>query len=162
MNIRPYRAEDAAALSKLYARSVEAIGGRHYSADQIRAWAALAPSPRRLNELMRDGRTRLVAADLNDQPVAFGDLELDGHIDLLYCAPEAWGSGVASALYDALEGAAQASGVRRLHAEASEAARGFFMRKGFVVTARRELDLSGVAIHNYAVEKVLAGEVAGD
>ncbi len=82
-------------------------------------------------------------------------MEADGHIHFLYCAPEAAGRGVATGLYEALEQAARERGVARLYAEASEAARGFFVRKGFVVLARRDFDFNGVAMHNYAVEKRL-------
>lgn len=32
-----------------------------------------------------------MAVDDEDQPLAFGDLEHDGHIGYLYCAPEAAG-----------------------------------------------------------------------
>jgi putative acetyltransferase len=68
------------------------------------------------------------------------------------------GTGVASALYDELEGIARERGLIRLHSEASEAARRLFLKKGFVVTARRQFDISGVPIHNYAMEKVLGNE----
>ena len=132
------------------------IGARDYTPEQIDAWAALAPSGRRLDALMADGRTRLVAADPGDRPVAFADLEPDGHIHFLYCAPEAAGDGIASELYERLEAAARGQGITRLYAEASEAARRFFLGQGFTVLHRRDFEVSGVPIHNYAVEKVLA------
>ena len=69
--------------------------------------------------------------------------------------PEAAGTGVAAALYDRLERTARERGMKRLHAEASEAARRFFLRKGFSVVNRRAFEISGVPIHNYAVEKWL-------
>lgn len=47
------------------------------------------------------------------------------------------------------------SGARRLHAEASETARPVFERAGFSVTARRDFEVAGVPIHNWAVEKSL-------
>jgi putative acetyltransferase len=154
--IRAYDAADAAAIARIYVRSVEQIGSRYYTAPQVRAWAGLAPSAARLDALMADGRVRLVAADGQDRPVAFADLEADGHIHFFYCAPEASGTGVASELYDRLEQAARAQGSTRLFAEASEAARGFFVRKGFAVNGRRAFEVAGVPIHNYAVEKKLA------
>jgi putative acetyltransferase len=39
--------------------------------------------------------------------------------------------------------------------EASEAARRLFERRGFTVVRRRDLDLDGVAIHNFAMVKRL-------
>ena len=87
--------------------------------------------------------------------VAFIDLELDGHIDRLYAAPEAAGCGIASRLYDAIETAARAQGIGRLFTEASELARRFFKRKGFAVLGREDIILRGVPIHNYRMAKTL-------
>ena len=47
-----------------------------------------------------DGRLVLVAANEDDCPVAYIDLEPNGHIDRVFCAPEAAGRGIASRLYD--------------------------------------------------------------
>ena len=95
----------------------------------------------------------LVAVDDADQVIAYGDLEADGHIDHLYCSPEAAGSGAAGAVLDAL--LARAEGLPRLYVEASELARGLFERKGFVVERRRDFEIRGVAIHNYAMARRL-------
>ena len=104
----------------------------------------------------RDGRLTLVAADEQDQIVAFIDLEPDGHIDRLFCAPEAAGQHIASRLYTELEAAARAQGIGRLHTEASELARRFFERKDFIVLERQDRVLHGVPIHNYRMAKTLS------
>jgi len=153
--VRPYRAADAPALSQIFRRSVEGLGPRAYGPAQVAAWASLCPTAEEIAARAGDGRLLLVAVDADDRPLAFADLERDGHIDLFYCAPEAAERGVAAALYAALEQAARAAGTSRLYAEASETARGFFERQGFAVTARRDFAVAGVAIHNYAVEKRL-------
>ncbi len=69
--------------------------------------------------------------------------------------PEAVGQGVASRLYDGLEAAARAQGSARLFTEASELARRFFARKGFMVLARQDKIFRGVPIHNYRMAKIL-------
>lgn len=91
--------------------------------------------------------------------VGYGDLESDGHIDHLYCRPEAAGTGVAATLLEELITRARDSGIERLYVEASELARGLFERRGFTVLHRRDFDVRGVAIHNYAMEKQLAGSM---
>jgi putative acetyltransferase len=96
-----------------------------------------------------------VAADTDDRPIAYIDLEPDGHIDRLFCAPEAAGQGIASQLYDAVEAAAREQGIRTLFTEASELARRLFERKGFAVAERQDLVVRGVAIHNYRMTKTL-------
>jgi putative acetyltransferase len=96
-----------------------------------------------------------VAANEDDRPVAYIDLEPDGHIDRLFCAPEAAGQGIASRLYDAVEATAREQGIGRLFTEASELARRLFERKGFAVVERQDLVIRGVAIHNYRMAKAL-------
>lgn len=157
MPIRPFRPADAEALTAVYAAAVREIGARDYGPEQVAAWASLAPAPEGFRAMAADGRLMLVGTDSDDRPRAFGDLEADGHIHFLYCAPEAAGSGLTAALYDALEAEALRRRLPRLYSEASEAARRFFLRRGFTVLHRRDLEVGGVAIHNYAVEKVLPG-----
>jgi putative acetyltransferase len=97
----------------------------------------------------------LVAVNELDEPIAYGDLEPNGHIDHLYCRPEVIGAGLAFALYDRLEQQARERGMTNLFVEASEAARRLFMRKGFAQVKRRDFLLRGVSIHNYLMEKKL-------
>ena len=154
MRIRPYEATDATLLAELLRRSVLELGPRHYTHEQVRAWASVLPGSERVHQLA-ESRTTLVAVDENGQPVAYGDLEADGHLDFLYCAPRAAGTGVAGYVYEQLERHARAVGVARLFTEASEAARGLFLRHGFLTITRRELVVAGVPIHNFAMEKLL-------
>jgi len=154
-SIRRARPGDADAIADIHRRSVIGIGPRDYSPDQVAAWVGRTPSADVVRTRNADGRTVLVAVGADDRPVAFGDLEADGHIDVLYCAPEAAGQGIASALYDRLEQTARDAGLTRLHVEASEAARRLFAHKGFRELHRRDLEIEGVAIHNFAMQKEL-------
>lgn len=153
LTIRPWEPADGDALSALYAASVRALGARDYTPAQVEAWASLAPSAADLAGRMGDGRTRLVA--VIEAAAGFIDIEPDGHIDLLYVAPEAAGQGVGRLLLETGEALSALSGASWLYAEASETARPVFERLGFRVTARRDFEVAGVAMHNWAVEKPL-------
>jgi putative acetyltransferase len=153
LSIRPYQSSDAAALSALYEAAVRTLGARDYSPAQIDAWASLTPSADDLDRRMADDRTRLVA--VAGDIAGFIDLEADGHIDLLYVAPAAAGLGVARTLLETVEALGPLSGARRLYAEASQTARPVFERLGFSVLTRRDFEVAGVPIHNWAVEKTL-------
>ncbi len=142
-------------MAELYQRSVQGLGSADYSATQVEAWAAQGPTAEALAFLLGDGRRALVAVTGDGRMMGFVDLEPDGHIRFLYIAPDARGHGVADALLDAVEAEALRMKVRCLYAEASEAARRCLGRRGFVVLHRRDFEVNGVAIHNYAVEKVL-------
>ena len=155
MRIRPFLAKDAPALAALFHATIHGIAARDYSTAQLHAWSPAPPDPDRVLARATDGRTMLVAVDDEDEPLAYGDLEADGHIDHLYCRPDAAGTGVTAQLYDALEVVAVARGIARLYTEASEPARRFFARRGFALIARRDFKVRGVAIHNHAMEKRL-------
>jgi putative acetyltransferase len=155
VTIRAYEPRDAAGLADVFFRSVRQVALAEYTDDQVGAWA---PEPRTAEWAhgeATDGRLVLVAADQDERPVAYIDLEPDGHIDRLFCAPEAAGRGIASRLYDAVGEAARERGITRLFTEASELARGVFERKGFAVVERQDLVIRGVAIHNYRMAKTL-------
>jgi len=157
MKVRPFRAEDAPALTALFHAAVHGIARAHYTQAQVDAWSPEVPDPARFAARAADGRILLVAVDAGGAPLAYGDVEADGHIDHLFCRPEVAGTGVTATLYAALEAKAQARGIGRLHVEASEPARRFFLRQGFALIARRDFEIAGVAIHNFAMEKPLTG-----
>lgn len=154
--LREYRPADAPAMAQLYFDSARTLGPRRYTPEQVQAWAPAPKDPAIVRARAEDGRVTLVAVDDQDAVAAYGDLEADGHIDHLYCRPDMAGSGVAGAVLDALIARAQAAGTPRLYVEASELARSLFERKGFTVVARRDFQINGVAIHNYAMERRLA------
>lgn len=150
--IRPYQDGDAEALAAVFERAVRMIGARDYSPAQIEAWIGDALRRDVFRERMADGRRCWVALDAGDRVTAFVDLEADGHIDFLFADPDVAGRGVASDLLDVLERTARDGGMARLYVEASEAARRFLVKRGYRVERRRDFEIRGVAIHNYAME----------
>jgi putative acetyltransferase len=155
VRIRKYDPRDAACLAAIFYNSVRQVGSRYYDNSQVEAWAPVPPDPDGWNNRATDGRITLVAVDEADNPIAYGDLETDGHLDHLYASPEAAGTGAASAIYDALEAHAKELGLSRLYVEASEGALRLFERKGFRRLRRNEFTLRAVRIHNYSLEKIL-------
>ena len=160
--IRPFRPADAPALARLFHEAVHQIAARHYNPAQVAAWAPALPDPAGFLARGADGRTLLVAEGADGAPLAYGDVEADGHIDHLFCRPDAAGAGIAARLYAALEEVARARGIARLYTEASEPARRFFERQGFTLLHRRDFTLADVPIHNYAMEKQIASPGAAD
>jgi len=150
--IRPYRDGDAEALAAVFERAVRGIAAHDYSPAQIEAWIGPEPRADRFRARMADGRRCWVALDDDGRVTAFVDLEADGHIDLLFADPDVAGRGVASDLLDVLERTARDEGMSRLYVEASEAARRFLLKRGYVVERRRDFEIRGVAIHNFAME----------
>lgn len=142
-------------MSTLFKASVLELGKYFYSQEQVIAWAARGPSPEKIRARNQGGLWTLIAENAQGEILAFAELEADGHIDQVYARPDAAGQGIVSNLYDALETQAREAGLNRLYTEASEGARRFFLKKNFMEIGRREFQIEGVSIHNYAMEKGL-------
>lgn len=155
-SVREYRDGDAPLMAHLFYSSARELGSRRYTPEQIAVWAPDVPDPAKVHARAMDGRTTLVAVNAAGELVGYGDLEADGHIDHLYFRPDAAGTGMASKLLDELVARAKSAGMVRLYVEASELARGLFERNGFALLRRRDFELRGVQIHNYAMERLLA------
>ncbi len=153
MQIRPFRSSDADDLTRIFFAAIHEIAQHYYSEEQVNAWAPVIPTAERFVQRGTDGRLLLVAVNDSDELLAYGDLEPDGHIDHLFCRPDAAGTGITSVLYHHIEVAAADRGLTRLFVEASEPARRFFLKKGFEVVERRDFELSGIPIHNFAMQK---------
>lgn len=153
--IRPYQEGDAEALSDLALAAIRIIGPSGYSPTQVAAWAARHGGPGMYRRRVTQGHMIFVAANADDHPVAYALIEPDGHVDRLYNHPDHTRKGLAGQLLFAAEEYARVQCMERLYTEASELARPAFERVGYTVTHRREFEIDGVPIHNYAMEKVL-------
>nr|WP_275403024.1 GNAT family N-acetyltransferase [Roseibacterium persicicum] len=141
-------------MADLYHRAVREGTGRHYDAAQRAAWSPAPPQG-------EDWRRRLVeaqtmVAEQGDRLLGFMTMDMDtGFLDFAYVAPEAMGQGVAETLYAVLEGRARVAGLTRLETEASLLAERFFLRRGWRVLRRQEVERHGVRIPNAVMEKSL-------
>ncbi|MXO90176.1 GNAT family N-acetyltransferase [Pontixanthobacter aquaemixtae] len=153
--IRDYVESDAGAIHSLTLAAINTVGRAGYSQEQVDAWAARHGDAERLHSRVLSGHMVFVAVDAQDRPVAYALLEPDGHLDMLYCHPRHTRRGLADQLLDTAESQARSLGVERLYTEASELARPAFERAGYELVRRRDFDLDGVPIHNFAMEKRL-------
>ena len=151
-SIRPMAAGEDPAVEAVMLASIREIGARGYSPEQIAAWTGRAELFR-VGPRIEAGATVLVVSDDAGLPVAYALIEPDGHFDHLYRHPDHAGHGLGSRLIEAVEELARDWGLDRLFTEASELARPVFARAGYEELHRRDLEIDGVAIHNFAMEK---------
>lgn len=153
--IRRFLPGDEISLARIMRAAIEQIGPRGYSPQQVEAWAASAHQAEHFLDRAGRGDVVILALDEMGEPVAYSLLEPDGHVDHLYCDPGHAGRGLAGRLLAETECVAREFARDRLFTEASELARPAFERAGFMLTQRREREVRGVRIHNYAMEKTL-------
>ena len=154
MTLRRYRDGDAQALCEIFFRSVREIGRAKYDDAQVRAWAHDVPDATAWGRRMRENDTFVAVRD-GDVPVGWVELETGGHVEMLYCAPEAAGRGVAARLYAAAETLARERGLTALTADASRFAESFFRKHGWSVDERETVIRFGVEIQRARMSKAL-------
>jgi putative acetyltransferase len=75
---------------------------------------------------------------------------------MLYVHPSVTGRGIATMLCDALEKLAGARGTKKLSVDASDSARGFFEKRGYVAQQRNTVTIGDEWLANTTMTKDLA------
>lgn len=132
-------------------RSIREVASRDYTEAQVDAWAEVDRGAWATYRLSRPTWVAIHGEEL----VGFTDLEPDGHLDMMFVHPAYQGIGVATLLLATVETAAIAQGTSRLFTEASLSARPFFEKRGFRVLAAQQVELSGLLLTNFRMEKHL-------
>jgi putative acetyltransferase len=101
ITIRSYRDEDVDSVVAIFRDAARSTAGRDYSESQVRAWA-----PNLIDHALfaqRCAAKSTWVAECNQRVAGFSDIELDGHIDMLYVHPDFQRRGVARALLTRIE-----------------------------------------------------------
>jgi putative acetyltransferase len=152
--MRPLLPANVPLLAEIFRASIEELTAEDYSEAQREAWAATADDEEEFGARL-SGALTLVAI-FGGAAVGFASLADNSRIDMLYVHPAAAGQGAGAMLCDALEKFAAARGSKELEVEASDSARGFFEKRGFVAKTRNTISLAGEWLANTTMVKPLA------
>jgi putative acetyltransferase len=153
MTCRDGCAADAGCVASLFTASVHGLAGAAYTAAQRSAWAPQPPDVQAWAGRISALTVRL--AEAHGQLLGFIGYTTQGHIDLLFTAPDQARRGVAQQLYREAEATLRASGVRRLTTDASLVATPFFLRQGFVIDRAETVVRGGVSLSRNHMQKML-------
>jgi putative acetyltransferase len=156
LGLRPFLSADALVLREIFRDSIEDLTADDYTSAQQEAWASAADDGAEFGKKLA-GQLTLVAT-LEGSPVGFASLEGKEKIDMLYVHPAATGQGVGAMLVDALEKLAGGRGVARLRVDASDNARGFFEKRGYVAQQRNTVSVGDEWLANTTMQKQLAAK----
>ena len=154
IRVRGFRRDDAAALEHDFLRAVREGAAGAYSELEREAWANAPHSAAYWCD--RLGAEITLVAERGSVISGFMTLCRDATLDMAFVLPEAMGTGVANALHDRVIVEAQALGMTRLTTEASHLARRFFLKQGWRELGAQKIELSGLLLTNFAMEKRLA------
>jgi putative acetyltransferase len=152
--IRRFVPTDAARVCLIFYRSVHDVARSHYDEAHRNAWAPQIPDAARWLTFLREFET-FVAVDESNEAVAWIAMAADGYIDMLFCAPEAVGRGVATQLYQTVEAIAIERGLQRMTAHASLLAQPFFVKHGWTINAHELHERNGVRLPRAQMSKRL-------
>lgn len=152
--IRSYEIEDAPFLTAIYFNTIHHINANDYTPEQINAWAPKS-SLETERWMKKWENLSPIIATRDNIIVGFAEFEDNGHIDCFYCHYQYQGCGVGSALMEAVESKARAINANKIFAEVSITAKPFFEAKGFTVVKKQSVNIRGVALTNFVMEKML-------
>ena len=156
VRIRNYQTSDDKALWEIFFHTVRNVNVRDYSQQQVEAWAPssfdFALWQKRMNGLQP------FVAELDDCVVGYTDLQPNGLIDHFFCHHEYQGKGVARALMEHVFEVGRARGLSRYFSEVSITARPFYEHLGFAVVNEQQVEMRGVKLTNYVMEKVVPSD----
>ena len=152
--MRPLLPADVPLLAEIFRAGIEELTADDYSEAQQEAWAETADDEEEFGARLSGALT--LVATLGGAAVGFASLADNSRIDMLYVHPAAAGQGAGTMLCGALEKLAGARGTKELEVEASDNARGFFEKRGFVAKTRNTISLGGEWLANTTMVKPLA------
>ena len=83
ITIRPYVTEDIDTIINIFLRAVLETASKDYNVDQIAAWAKADKE----RWLKRCSGRHVWIAEINNIAAGFTDLEINGHLDMMYVHP---------------------------------------------------------------------------
>jgi putative acetyltransferase len=152
--MRPFLAEDVPLLAEIFRASITELTADDYSEVQQEAWASAAEDEAEFGGKL--GKQLTLIATLQGSAVGFASLAGRDKIAMLYVHPAVAGQGVGAMLIDALEKLAGARGAEKLSVDASDTARGFFEKRGYVAQQRNTVTVAGEWLANTTLQKQLA------
>ncbi|MEO1186329.1 MAG: GNAT family N-acetyltransferase [Cyanobacteria bacterium J06636_27] len=148
-----FEKQDAEQIAKLFHQTVREVNINDYSLSQVKAWA---PDDIYFRDWVSICSEKFTYVADDDGTIAgFGELESDGHIDCFYCHKNYQRMGVGKKIYHAIEAKANELGINRLYSEASITAKPFFLRMGFSIIKKQQVERRGESFINYAMEKYI-------
>ncbi len=156
--LRPMLPADVPLLAEIFGASIEELSADDYSEAQQQAWASAADDEEEFGARLASELT--LVATFDGAAIGFASLADNSRIDMLYVHPAASGQGAAKMLCEALEKLATGRGTKELSVDASDSARGFFERRGFVAKTRNTVAVGGEWLANTTMVKPLPAPAA--
>ncbi|MCT2562809.1 GNAT family N-acetyltransferase [Chryseobacterium herbae] len=153
MIIRKGTPGDLAEMRTLFTDTVTTVCQNDYSSDQINVWKSGAENDERWLGVI-DSQL-VIVAKINGQMAGFCTLDQGNYIDLLFVHKDFQNQGIARKMYIFIEQEATVRKEKTLAADVSKTAKPFFEKMGFKVIKEQTVNVKGIDLTNYKMEKEL-------
>ena len=155
MKIRAYRQEDLKEIAELFYNTVHTVNAADYTEQQLDAWADGNIDLETWDRSFREHMTLIAVMpsgqeNEKEQIAGFADMDSTGYLDRLYVHKDFQRQGIASALCDRLE---QAADVKNFTTHASVTAKPFFEKRGYQAVREQRVERKGILLTNYVMKK---------
>ncbi len=150
ITVRRFHLHDARPCREVFYEAVHQGAAAHYSKEQRQAWAPSRDMPPLWPDRLADQITYVGHGAEGIE--GFFTLNHDGHLDLAFVRARQMGRGLAGRLYDACFADPAARDLTGAYTEASHLSRPFFLRRGWRVIARQEIERFGVYLTNFRMD----------
>jgi putative acetyltransferase len=138
-----FGAADVPEIAQLFRDAIRITAASEYSPEQLAAWEKSADNEEAFAAALNEGWVRIAVDDAGI--AGFAQMNMPGHLAMLYTAPRVARQGVATLLMDDMLMLAGAMGAKTITVEASNLARAFLARFGFVDTGTEVVERHGVS-----------------
>lgn len=153
IGIRKGNLQDLPEMLLLFQDTIIAICSQDYNTAQLEAWKSGSENKERWQNVMNE--QDVFIAESENKIVGFCTLAQGNYIDLLFVHKDYQHLGIASKLYELIEKEALDQNPKILTADVSKTAQPFFERINFKVIQEQIVNVKGVDLINYKMEKRL-------
>lgn len=153
LRIRKATIVDIPVIAALFQTTLKKVNIRDYTPEQIEAWGQKA-NENRWRELFA-GDLVFMMAEKDGELAGFTSVNANGYIHSMFVDYRQQRRGVATLLLHEAEFLAKCKGAEKLTSEVSITARPFFEKHGFDVVRENVVNIRGVVMTNYSMEKLL-------
>ncbi|MFP3835058.1 GNAT family N-acetyltransferase [Chryseobacterium sp. SIMBA_028] len=153
ISIRNGNKDDLQKMLILFRETIGNVCKNDYTHDQLEAWKSGAENKERWENVICN--QFILMAVHHHKIVGFCTLEKGDYIDLLFVHKDYQHQGIASQLYHQIEKEAVRQNKKYLTADVSKTAKSFFERAGFEIIKEQTVNVKGIDLINYKMEKKL-------
>jgi putative acetyltransferase len=154
ITIRQATSNDLGEVAQLFRETIEVVNAKDYSPEQINVWKIGASKKERW--LNKFSEQYFLVAEIDNKLAGFGSITHDGYLDFMYVSKNHQSIGIATEIYNELEKFAQANQLDKISSDVSITAKPFFEKKGFEMIREQQVDINGIKLTNYKMQKNLS------